>query len=389
MGPLHGTRIIELASLGPGPFCAMMLADMGAEIVRVERPAKGQHHRLDPLLRNRKSIACDLKNPRAISTVLRLVETADGLFEGFRPGVAERLGLGPDTCLERNTKLVYGRITGWGQDGPLANTAGHDLNYIALSGALHLIGREGEKPVPPLNLIGDFGGGGMLLAFGMVCALLHAQRTGLGQVIDAAMIDGTNALMAMFHGFRAMGLHSDDTGSSFLGGAAHFYDTYETRDGKYVSIAAIEPQFYDLLIERCGLDRARFAPGVFRMQSDDRIRKQWTELKVELAAVFRMKTRDQWCEILEGSDACFAPVLTLTEAPGHAHNRARDAFVSVDGQPQAAPAPRFSHSVAGTPRPGVVPGTHSREILQAAGFTEEEINNLVDTRAVFVADDDA
>ena len=382
MGPLHGTKIIELAGLGAGPFCGMMLADMGAEVIRVERPGSGFQHALDPLLRNRKSIACNLKNPLAVAAILRLVETADGLFEGFRPGVAERLGLGPDACRERNAKLVYGRITGWGQDGPLANVAGHDLNYIALSGALHLIGRTGQKPVPPLNLIGDFGGGGMLLAFGMVCALLHAQRTGLGQVVDAAMIDGTNALMAMFHGFRAMGLHSVDTGSSFLGGAAHFYDTYETREGKYVSIAAIEPQFYDLLIERCGLDRNRFAPGVFRMQSDDSIRELWAELKAELTLVFKTKTRDQWCEILEGTDACFAPVLTLTEAPGHAHHRARDAFISVGGQPQPAPAPRFSHSPADTPRPGVAPGTHNREVLQAAGFTDPEIDELVDAGAI-------
>ncbi len=382
MGPLHGTKIIELAGLGAGPFCGMMLADMGAEVIRVERPGSGVQHGLDPLLRNRKSIACDLKNPLALAAILRLVETADGLFEGFRPGVAERLGLGPEACLERNAKLVYGRITGWGQDGPLANVAGHDLNYIALSGALHLIGRPGQKPVPPLNLIGDFGGGGMLLAFGMVCALLHAQRTGLGQVVDAAMIDGTNALMAMFHGFRAMGLHSDDTGTSFLGGAAHFYDTYETRDGKYVSIAAIEPQFYDLLVEQCGLDRNRFAPGVFRMQSNDGIRRLWAELKAELTVVFKTKTRDQWCAILEGTDACFAPVLTLTEAPAHAHSRARDAFISVGGQPQPAPAPRFSHSPAGTPRPGVTPGTHNREVLQAAGFTGPEIDALVDAGAI-------
>jgi alpha-methylacyl-CoA racemase len=381
MGPLHGTKIIELASLGAGPFCGMMLADLGAEVIRVERPGSGPQYALDPLLRNRKSIACDLKNPRATDAVLRLVETADGLFEGFRPGVAERLGLGPDTCLGRNAKLVYGRITGWGQDGPLASAAGHDLNYIALTGALHLIGSAGQKPVPPLNLVGDFGGGGMLLAFGMVCALLHAQRTGVGQVVDAAMIDGTNALMAMFHGFRAMGLHTDETGSSFLGGAAHFYDTYETRDGKYVSIAAIEPQFYDLLIERCGLDRNRFAPGVFGMQVDDRIRQQWAELKAELTAAFKTKTRDQWCAILEGSDACFAPVLTLTEAPDHAHNRAREAFISVGGQPQAAAAPRFSRSPAGRPQPGVLPGTHSREVLQA-GFSDPEIDQLVEAGAI-------
>ncbi len=386
MGPLHGTKIIELAGLGAGPFCGMMLADMGAEVIRIERPGPGRNHALDPLLRNRKSVACDLKNPRAIEAVLRLLETADGLFEAFRPGVAERLGLGPESCRARNKKLVYGRVTGWGQDGPLADAAGHDLNYIALSGALHLIGRTGQKPVPPLNLVGDFGGGGMLLAFGMVCALIEAQRTGHGQVVDAAMVDGANTLMAMFHGFQAMGLHSDDTGSSFLGGAAHFYDTYETQDGKYVSIAAIEPQFYDLLIERCGLDRRRFAPGVFDMQCNGATRRHWAELKTELADVFKTKTRDEWCEILEGSDACFAPVLTLTEAPAHEHNRARQAFVAVGGQLQAAPAPRFDRTPAARPRPGVPPGTHSREVLQSAGFGAEEISELIGSGAIVAVD---
>lgn len=385
MGPLQGIRIVEIASLGPGPFCGMMLADMGAEVIRVERAgtAYANANATDPLLRNRKSIACDLTKPQAVEAVLRLVESADGIFEGFRPGVAERLGLGPATCLGRNARLVYGRVTGWGQDGPLANAAGHDLNYIALSGALHMIGRPGEKPVPPLNLVGDFGGGGMLLAFGMLCALLNASRTGIGQVVDAAMLDGANALMAMFHGFSALGLRDDDPGSSFLGGAAHFYDTYETRDGKYISIVPIEAKFYDQLIERLGLERERFAPAVFRLMDVAGQRDEWPELKKELAAVFLQKTRDEWCDILEGSDVCFAPVLTLSEAPQHQHNLARNAFVPVGESVQAAPAPRFSRSRTATPAPGVAAGSHSKELLGSLGYSDQEIQKLIDTRAVF------
>jgi len=385
MGPLQGTKIIELAGVGPGPFCGMMLADMGAAVIRVERPGAVTGGSLDPLLRNRRSIACDLQRAEGVDVVLRLIENADALFEGFRPGVAERLGVGPDTCLKKNPRLVYGRMTGWGQEGPLARAAGHDLNYIALSGALHSIGRPGDKPVPPLNLVGDFGGGGMLLAFGMVCALLNAQRTGKGQIVDAAMIDGANTLMAMFHGFKAMGLHSDATGSSFLGGAAHFYDTYETRDGKFISIASIEPRFYELLIEKAGLDRRRFAAHAFRMKIDDDVRSNWATLKEELAEVIRTRTRDEWCDIMEGSDVCFAPVLTLDEARAHPHNKSRHAFIDVDGQTQAAPAPRFSESVTATPRPGVPPGTHSVEILQSAGFDAGEIRELIESGTVAAA----
>jgi alpha-methylacyl-CoA racemase len=386
MGPLAGLKIIELAGVGPGPFCGMMLADMGADVICIDRPRPGHSHVLDPLRRNRRSIACDLKNPAAVAAVLRLVDNADGLFEGFRPGVSERLGLGPDACLARNPKLVYGQVTGWGQDGPLAGAPGHDLNYIALTGALHAIGRPGMKPVPPLNLIGDFGGGGMLLAFGMVCALLEAQRSGKGQVVDAAMIDGASAMMAMFHGFRAMGLHPDQTGSSFLGGAAHFYDTYETLDGKFVSIAAIEAKFYEQLIEKVGLDRKRFAPYVFDFRNDDELRRKWAELKLELASVFKTKTRDEWCDLLEGSDVCFAPVLSLSEAPQHEHNKARGAFIAVGAQTQPAVAPRFSRSAPAAPLPGVSPGAHSREVLQAGGFTDDEIEKLIDGGAIFVAD---
>lgn len=362
----------------------MILADLGAEVIRIERPEANPAAKLDPLARNRKSLACDLKNPASAALVLRLVDNADGLIEGFRPGVMERLGLGPDTCLARNRKLVYGRMTGWGQDGPLAHAAGHDLNYIALTGALHMIGEQGGKPVPPLNLVGDFGGGGMLLALGMVAAILHARASGTGQVVDAAMLDGVNALMSAFHGLKAMGLHDDNTGASFLGGAAHFYDTYETSDGKFISVAAIEPQFYEELIARAGLDRGKFAPNVFNWCTDETTRSQWTELKQELAAVFKTKTQDQWCRILEGSDACFAPVLTLSDAMEHAHNKARDAFLPVGGHLQPAPAPRFSETRNAHPQPGVAPGTHSRDILEAAGFSQREIDTLIDCGAVFV-----
>lgn len=382
MGPLDGITILELAGLGPAPFCGMMLADMGATVIRVDRPGTAPTVSLDPLARNRQSLACDLKKPDAIATVLRLVEGADGLIEGFRPGVMERLGLGPDECLARNPKLAYGRMTGWGQDGPLANAAGHDINYISLSGALHLIGEQGRKPVPPLNLVGDFGGGGMLLAFGMVSAILSAQMTGKGQVVDAAMIDGANILMAMTHGFRAMGMQPDETGASILGGAAHFYDTYETADGKFVSIAAIEPQFYELLIEKANLDRERFAPHVFNYKVDDDVRANWRRLKDELTDIFKTKTQGQWCQVMEGTDVCFAPVLSMAEAPEHPHNKARQAFVEVGGNIQPAPAPRFGNAEVEAPTPGVAPGTHSREILVQAGFSTVEIDTLIESGAI-------
>jgi alpha-methylacyl-CoA racemase len=382
MGPLDGITIVELAGLGPAPFCGMMLADMGATVIRVDRPGTIPTVSLDPLARNRQSLACDLKDPDGIAAVLRLVATADGLIEGFRPGVMERLGLGPDECLERNPKLAYGRMTGWGQDGPLADAAGHDINYISLSGALHLVGESGRKPIPPLNLVGDFGGGGMLLAFGMVSAILSARTTGKGQVIDAAMIDGANIQMAMTHGFRAMGMQPDERGASILGGAAHFYDAYETADGKYISIAAIEPQFYDLLIEKADLDRKRFAPHVFKYKVDDDVRANWRQLKSELTDVFKTKTREQWCQIMEGTDICFSPVLTLDEAPGHPHNKARRTFVEVGGNIQPSPAPRFGNTAAAPPTPGVAPGTHSRDILLQAGFSSAEIDALIESGAI-------
>ena len=297
MGPLQGFKIVEFAGIGPGPFCAMMLADMGADVIRLERktkPASTRDPNTEILNRGRRSVALDLKHPEGREAALKLVERADALLEGFRPGVMERLGLGPDVCLARNARLVYGRMTGWGQDGPLAHAAGHDINYIAVTGALHSIGRPDQKPVPPLNLAGDFGGGGMLLAFGMACALCEAQRSGRGQVVDAAMVDGAASLMAMFYGFRAAGMWTDRRGSNHLDGGAHYYDTYETKDGRHVSIGSIEPQFYALLLEKAGLKD----PG-FNNQSD---RSGWPRLKEKMTELFKTKTRDEWCEIMEGTD---------------------------------------------------------------------------------------
>lgn len=377
VGPLAGFRIIEIAGLGPGPFCGMMLGDMGAEVVRIDRRGTDPRQRLDPLCRNRRSVILDLKSARGIEVLLRLVETADALYEGFRPGVAERLGFGPATCLARNPRLVYGRATGWGQDGPLAAAAGHDINYIALSGALAGIGHAGEAPTPPLNLVGDFGGGGMLLAFGVVCALLDAGRSGKGQIVDAAMIDGSNALMATFHGQRAMGLYEDRPGTSFLSGAAHYYGTYETRDGRYVAIGALEPNFYELLIEKAGLDRERFAAFGFSMEPGQAQRENWAELREELADVFRSKTRDEWCTLLEGTDTCFAPVLTAEEAGRHPHHVARRSFIELNGVQQHAPAPRFSRTPAREPLVPPLPGADARSILRDAGFDSGEIDELV------------
>jgi alpha-methylacyl-CoA racemase len=368
MGPLSGLKIIELAGIGPGPFCGMMLSDMGAEVIRVDRKSSRGGRSNDVLARNRHSIAVDLKSPEGVETVLRLVETADALFEGFRPGVTERLGLGPEDCMARNPKLVYGRMTGWGQEGPLAQAAGHDINYIALTGALHAIGRAGERPVPPLNLVGDFGGGGMLLAFGMVCALLEAQQSGKGQVVDAAMTDGASTLMAMFFTMSAAGAFTDQRGTNLLDGGAHFYDTYETSDGKYVCIGSIEPQFYALLVQKAGLDAEQFAP-----QMDA---SRWPELKETLAAVFKSKTRDEWCEIMEGTDVCFAPVLSVFEAPDHPHNKARKTFVEIDGVVQPAPSPRFSRTAPEVRHGARAAGEDSRAVLEAAGFSSDEISSL-------------
>ena len=375
MGPLTGLRVIELAGIGPGPFCGMMLSDMGAEVVRVDRmagPRDGGERPKDVLARNRHSIGVDLKAPEGVEVVLRLCETADALFEGFRPGVTERLGLGPEDCMARNPKLVYGRMTGWGQEGPLARAAGHDINYIGLAGALHAIGEKGQKPVPPLNLIGDFGGGGMLLAFGLVCGMLEAARSGKGQVVDAAMVDGAAALMAMF--FSMGGRFSAARGTNLLDTGAHFYNTYETKDGEHICVGSIEPQFYQLLVEKAGVDANKFGP---QMDAG-----QWDGFKGELAEVFRTRTRDEWCEIMEGTDVCFAPVLSIFEAPEHPHNKERQTFVEVDGLVQPAPAPRFSRTTPEISHGARHPGEDSAAVLAGAGYDDADIAALRDKRVV-------
>ncbi|ETX04776.1 CaiB/BaiF CoA transferase family protein [Candidatus Entotheonella palauensis] len=368
MGPLMGIRLIELAGIGPGPFCGMMLSDMGAEVIRIDRLSPGAKPRVDVLARNRRSLAVDLKQPEGAEIVLKLCESADGLFEGFRPGVTERLGIGPKDCMARNAKLVYGRMTGWGQEGPLAHAAGHDINYIALAGALHAIGRPGEKPVPPLNLIGDFGGGGMLLAFGMVCGLLEAQRSGQGQVIDAAMVDGSAALMAPFFGQAATGRFTDRRGTNMLDGGAHFYDAYETQDGKYISVGSIEPQFYALLVEKAGLDPERFSAQLDR--------ERWPGYKGDLTQLFKSKTQAEWCAMMEGTDVCFAPVLSIFDAPSHPHHQHRNAFVELEGVTQPAPAPRFSRTPPEVRSAARLPGEDSEAVLLDYGFSRGEIDAL-------------
>ncbi|MFQ5947968.1 MAG: CaiB/BaiF CoA transferase family protein, partial [Acidimicrobiia bacterium] len=341
MGPLEGVKVVEIAGIGPGPFCAMMLADMGAEVLRVDRAdavvggEPGPAPR-DLLNRGRRSVGVDLKDPAGAEVVVRLAERGDALIEGFRPGVAERLGIGPDECLSRNPRLVYGRMTGWGQAGPLAHAAGHDINYIALAGTLNAIGRAGQAPVPPVNLIGDFGGGGMMLAFGIVCALLERERSGQGQVVDAAMVDGAALLSTMIHGLRAMGTWSDERGTNLLDTGAHFYDVYETADGGFVSIGALEPQFFAELLRLTGLEGEALPHQLDR--------SEWPKLKERFAAVFKSKTRDEWTALLEGTDVCFAPVLSMAEAPQHPHNRSRGTFVEVQGVLQPAPAQRFSRT---------------------------------------------
>lgn len=368
--PLDGIRVIEFAGIGPGPFAGMMLADHGAEVIRIDRASPGGRSLAidakDPLLRSRKSIALDLKNPRAIAAVRRIVASADAIIEGFRPGVMERLGLGPDVLLADNPRLVYGRMTGWGQTGPMAHEPGHDINYIALSGVLHALGRAGEKPTPPINLAGDFGGGAMFLAFGMLAALLHAARTGEGQVVDAAMTEGSSVLMSMMWGFRAMGRWSDERGTNLLDTAAHFYDTYETRDGKFISLGAIEPQFFAEFRRVAGLDDAKWD-----RQMDPR---GWAALKDDLAALFLTKTRDEWVETFHGHDICFAPVLGFDEAAAHPHNVAREAFVTVAGVRQPAPAPRYSASSTVAPR--MTDQRDDAGTLRELGFDADEIAAL-------------
>ncbi len=379
MGPLAGLTIIEIAGIGPGPFAAMSLADMGADVIRVERPQGGlfaaeQDPGLDFLNRNKRCISIDLKHPRGVETVLRLVEGADALLEGNRPGVMERLGLGPEVCLGRNPALVYGRMTGWGQEGPMANEVGHDLNYVALSGALHAMGRAGEKPAIPLNLVGDFGGGGLMLAYGMVCALLEARTSGEGQVVDAAMIDGAATLMASTFGAHQLGYWSDERGTNVLDSGAHFYEVYETADGRYVTIASVEPQFYAALLARLGED----AEGL-ENQWD---MANWPAFKDKMAAVFRRKTRDEWDAFFAGSDICYAPVLSLGEVRHHPHHRARETFID-DGEVwQPAPAPRFSRTRGEIRRPPAAIGQHSEEVLREFGFEDKEITDALASGAV-------
>ncbi len=383
-GPLSGYRIIELAGIGPGPFAAMMLADMGAEVVRVERaqavrgPAPAVAH-FDVMLRGRRNIALDLKHPDGVRTLLELVDRADGLIEGFRPGVMERLGVGPDTCLARNPKLVFGRMTGWGQTGPYAHAAGHDINYISLAGALAHFGRAGDAPVPPLNMVGDFGGGGMFLAFGVVCALLEAQRSGEGQVVDAAMVDGSAVLMTMFWAFKSIGMFNErERGVNLLDSGAHFYDVFQCADGEYVSIGSIEPQFYAELLRLTGLsDDHEFAA-----QMDA---SQWPKLKDRLAEVFRSKTRVEWCAVMEGTDVCFAPVLTMSDAAEHPHNVERQTFVDIAGVTQPAPAPRFSRTAAEVASPPAHPGQHTLDVLRDWGIERGRIDELVASGAVVSA----
>ena len=367
-GALTGLRIIEFAGLGPGPFCAMMLADHGAEIIRIDRVG-GRNRVNDPTLRSRKSIALNLKTPEGIAVAKELVKSADGLIEGLRPGVMERLGLGPDELLAGNPKLVYGRMTGWGQSGPYAPLAGHDINYIALTGALHSIGRAGEKPTAPVNYLGDFGGGGMMLAFGMVSAFLAIRNGGSGQVIDCAMTDGTATLMAAIWGLHTDGLWKDERGVNLLDSGAHFYDTYETSDGKYVAIGSIESKFYALLLEKAGIkDEPDFAA-----QLDKR---QWPALSEKLTDLFKTKTRDQWCELMEGTDVCFAPVLSLSEAPNHPHNMARKTFLEVNGRVQPAPAPRFSVTKADAPHKSPQVGDDTASVLKDLGHDSTQIEAL-------------
>jgi alpha-methylacyl-CoA racemase len=375
MGPLQGVRVIELASLAPAPFACMMLSDLGADVIRVDRPAgAGGAATIDPLSRGRRSVGLNLKDPGGVEVLLRLVDTADVLIEGFRPGVTERLGFGPDVCLERNPGLVYGRMTGWGQEGPMSQMAGHDINYIALAGALDPIGRAGERPLPPLNLLGDFGGGGMLLAVGVLAALHERSRSGRGQVVDAAMVDGAALLTSFIHGMRGQGLWQDARGTNLLDTGAPFYDTYETADGLFMSVGAIEPQFYAALLHGLGL-AGEDLPG----QLD---RDGWPTLRARFTEVFKGRTRDEWTAIFDGTDACVAPVLGIGEAPAHSHATARTGFVDVGGLTQPAPAPRFSRTSAATPVPPVRVGEHTDATLAELGLSAAEIAKLREQGAI-------
>ena len=387
-GPLYGLKVVELQGRGPGPFGTMVLADLGAEVVSVarvqdvdagreetgtERMLRG-HRSIDLVTRGKRSVAIDLKHPDGLATALRLVDQADVLVEGNRPGVAERLGIGPDTCTGRNPRMVYARITGWGQDGPYAQVPGHDINYVALAGALHHLRREGQAPMPPLNLLGDYGGGGMLLVVGILSALVERSVSGRGQVVDAAMVDGVGLLTTIFHGMRAEGLWSDEPGTNILDLGSPHYNLYETADGRYVSVGAGEPQFYRELLRRLGVDET-----LVDVQGEP---TTWPAGRERLAAVFRTKTLREWCDTLEGADTCFAPVLSMAEAPQHPHHRARQAFIEVDGVVQPAPAPRFSRTPPATPGPSVAAGRDSADVLVSWGFDPTEVTRLLASGAV-------
>jgi alpha-methylacyl-CoA racemase len=373
VGPLAGIKVVELAGIGPGPMCAMLLADLGATVLRIDRPGPqdlgvARPRRYDLLLRGRHSLAVDLKRPEGKALALRLVERADALIEGFRPGVTERLGLGPEDCLARNPRLVYGRVTGWGQEGPLAQAAGHDINYISLVGALHTFGRRGQGPVPPLNLLGDFAAGALYLALGVVSGILEVQRSGKGQVVDAAMVDGTASLLTAFHGLVAAGLATHERGTNTLDTGAHFYNAYECADGRWISVAAIEGKFYAELLRRLDIEPAMMPPQLDR--------DHWPEAQDRLAALFKTRTREEWCRLLEGTDACFAPVLSTDEAPHHPHNKARGTYVEIDGIVQPAPAPRFSRTVPDLPMPPQPNDPAQAETALAAWLEPAEIAAL-------------
>jgi alpha-methylacyl-CoA racemase len=368
VGPLNGLRVVELQGIGPAPYCGMLLADLGAEVISISRNSSSAERRTHISERGKLSIALNLKLPEGVEVVLKLCERADVFIEGFRPGVTERLGVGPEACMTRNRRLVYGRMTGWGQTGPLAQVAGHDINYISLSGALHAVGRATERPVPPLNLVGDFGGGGMFLAFGVMSAVFEARQSGIGQVVDVSMVEGSASLMHMMYSMKAQGRWQDARGGNLLDGAAHFYDTYETADKQFISIGSLEPEFYRLLVELTGVDEKEFSTYMDPAH--------WPALKKRLAAVFRQKSRDEWCEIMEGTDVCFAPILSMSEAPQHPHNQSRGTFIEVAGVTQPAPAPRFSRSRPQIPRPATPAGGDTDAVLRAAGYDKTQIQAL-------------
>ena len=377
MGPLKGMKVLEVGGIGPGPFCGQMLSDMGADVIRLDRRgAKGHLTKPEYNIANRgrRSVALDLKTPEGVETFLNLVNKADALIEGFRPGVMERLGLGPAECWARNPKLVYGRMTGWGQDGPLAQAAGHDINYISLSGTLHAIGNKGEKPGIPLNLVGDFGGGGMYLAFGIMCGVFEARQSGNGQVVDAAMLEGSALLMGMFYGLHASGSWNKQRGTNFLDGGSHFYNTYETADGKWISVGSIEPQFYSLLVQKAEIEGTGF--------DNQMDAGRWPDLKEQLAGIFKQKTRDEWCQIMEGIDVCFAPILAMDEVLEHPHNQARKTFININGITQPAPGPRFSRTQPAVPEPPPGIGQHNESALLDWGIASDIIQSLKDKQII-------